>query len=68
MTKGVLSRGDTPAVLEQAAEAYTDQKHRLLFKIGKPDPAVQPSQTAAPKDNFDDLLAFGRQFGNITVK
>lgn len=41
LTQGFLSKGDTPALLERAAEAYTGQKRRVIFKVGKPDPAQQ---------------------------
>ena len=72
LTKGVLSKADTTALLEQAAEAYTGKKRRVICKVGQPEPAEVPSQpAAAPKkeeDKFNDLLALGRQFGNFTVK
>ena len=65
-TKGFLSRGDTPRVLEQTAESYTGRKHRLVFRIGKPElPQAQPAEET---DKFHDLLELGRQFGNITIK
>lgn len=66
LTKSFLSRGNTPALLEQAAEAYTGQKRRVAFQVGKPPQADPPSPGKA--DNFDDLLALGQQFGNFTVK
>ena len=53
-------------LLEQAAEAYTGQKRRAAFQVGKPPQADPPSPGRA--DNFDDLLALGQQFGNFTVK
>lgn len=80
LTKGFLSRGDTPSLLERAAEAYLGQPRRVVFKVGKPEPAERrnPSasqalshaevQTPPEGDKFDDLLALGRQFGNFTVK
>ncbi len=66
LTKSFLSRGNTPALLEQAAEAYTGQKRRVAFQVGKPPQADPLSPGKA--DNFDDLLALGQQFGNFTVK
>lgn len=71
LTMSFLNRGDTPAMLERAAEAYTGQKRRVKFQVGKP-PAQPPAQPAAqqevPKeDKFNDLLAFGEQFGNFKV-
>lgn len=74
LTQGFLSRGDTPAMLERAAEAYTGQKRRVVFKVGKPEPVASPAQTQEAgqpqpaEDKFNDLLALGRQFGNFTVK
>lgn len=73
-TMSFLNRSDTVSVLERAAEAYTGQKRRVKFQIGKPP--AQPPQTrpetpqqAAPQeDKFDDLLALGQQFGNFKVK
>ena len=65
LTKGILSRGDTLKQLEQAAEGYTGQPHRVLVKVGKPQP---PEPSAPAEDKFNDLLALGRQFGNFTVK
>lgn len=38
LTQSFLSRGGTPALLEQAAEAFTGQKRRVVFKVGRPDP------------------------------
>lgn len=67
LTQSFLSRGGTPALLEQAAEAFTGQKRRVVFKVGRPDPVPQPP-AGEGKDNFEDLLALGQQFGNFTVK
>ena len=36
LTMSFLNRGDTPTVLERAAEAYTGQKRRVKFQVGKP--------------------------------
>ncbi len=78
LTKGILSRGDTPALLQKAAEAYTGQACRVMFQVGEPEPA-QAQTTAAPPpqtppaegpqdDGFNDLLDLGQKFGNFTVK
>lgn len=64
LTRQILSRGETPALLAQAAQAYTGKPRRVIFQVGRPEPAPQPQQT----DNFEDLLALGQQFGNFTVK
>ena len=45
----------------------TGQKRRVVFKVGRPDPVPQPP-AGEGKDNFEDLLALGQQFGNFTVK
>lgn len=75
LTKGVLSRGDTPALLQKAAEAYTGQACRVVFKVGEPEPiqdAPAPQSQSAPAapqdDGFHDLLDLGQKFGNFTVK
>ncbi len=75
LTMGFLNRGDTPAMLERAAEAYTGKKRRVKFQIGKPSaqlpqprPEVPPQQAVPQEDKFDDLLALGQQFGNFKVK
>lgn len=64
LTRQILSRGETPALLAQAAQAYTGKPRRVIFQVGRPEPAPQPQQT----DKFEDLLALGQQFGNFTVK
>ena len=61
-----LAPRQAPALLERAAEAYTGQKRRVTFQVGKP-PQVDPP-SPSKDDNFDDLLALGQQFGNFTVK
>ena len=74
LTQGFFEPGRDPAMLERAAEAYTGQKRRVVFKVGKPEPIVQPAPAQASgqpqpeEDKFNDLLALGRQFGNFTVK
>lgn len=73
LTKGVLSRGDTPELLQKAAASYTGQACRVVIKVGEPEPT--PAQTtpappgeAPPDDGFHDLLDLGQKFGNFTVK
>ena len=69
LTKGVLSRGETLAVLERAALAYTGEPYRVTLKVGEPDIPAEPVAPAAVQDDgFNDLLDLGRQFGNFTVK
>ena len=69
LTKGVLSRGETLAVLERAALAYTGEPYRVTLKVGEPNiPAAPVAPAAVQDDGFNDLLDLGRQFGNFTVK
>ena len=70
MTRGILSKPATMGFFERSVAAYTGQDRRIHVKVGKPEAAPAPAAPAAPpqKDNFDDLLALGRQFGNFTVK
>lgn len=67
MTRDVLKRGDTSALLAKAAEAYTGSPRRIVFQVGQPQ-SPPPSQGTGTADKFDDLLALGQQFGNFTVK
>lgn len=67
MTREVLKRGQTPALLAKAAEAYIGSPRRIVFQVGQPH-SPSPVQEAGPADKFDDLLALGQQFGNFTVK
>lgn len=66
LTKRFLSRGDTPAMLEQAAQALTGEKRRVVFQIGRPE--VKPETPPQQEDHFSDLMALGQKFGNIEVK
>ncbi len=67
MTREVLKRGQTPALLAKAAEAYIGSPRRIVFQVGQPQ-SPSPAQEAGTADKFDDLLALGQQFGNFTVK
>ena len=62
LTRGILGKAETTALLEQEAEAYTGRKCRVQVKVGDPE------ELGEKKDQFDDLLAFGHQYGNFTVK
>ena len=66
LTRQVLSRGETPALLARAAQAYTGRPRRVVFQVGKPQPVPPPA--GGTEDKFEDLLALGQQFGNFTVK
>lgn len=65
LTRGVVGKGDSLRILEEAARAYTGRKLRAECKLGKPQPI---SRTAPKQDKLNDLLALGRKFENITVK
>lgn len=74
MVRSIFSKPATMGFFEKNAAAYTGQERRIQVKVGKPEttstPAAAPVPPVAParNDNFDDLLALGRQFGNFTVK
>lgn len=71
-TKAFLSRGDTPSVLEKAAETYTGTKHRLILKVGKPE-YTQPTNAAGNttpqrEDKLSSLMQQAQKLQNFTVK
>jgi len=77
MTRGLFTKPMAADFFAKSAAAYTGQERRVHVKVGKPEAAPPPAAVPAPpvpsaappqKDNFDDLLALGRQFGNFTVK
>ncbi|MBQ9851699.1 MAG: DNA polymerase III subunit gamma/tau [Ruminiclostridium sp.] len=75
MTRGLFTKPLAADFFGKSAAAYTGQERRIHVKVGKPETAPTPSAAApvppaapAQHDNFNDLLALGRQFGNFTVK
>lgn len=71
-TQGILSKPETKAMLERAAEAYTGRPRRLVIKVGQPAPEdlapSAPGPQAEADDPFRALMDLGRQFDNFTVK
>ena len=70
LTRSMLNK---PAVLEkisQAAQAAFGQSAPASVVVGTPPPATEEtsSPAGAEKDPLDDLLSFGGQFDNITIK
>lgn len=67
MTKKTIEKPAVLAELGELAEKRFGTSVRIRVTVGKPDSAVSngPEENA---DSFDDLLAMGRQFGNITIK
>lgn len=61
MTKGLVSKPEVLQPLETAAKEYTGRPIRITVRVGKPEPMEE-------KDKLNDLLALGRQFGNIKIK
>ena len=75
MVRGLFTKPAAMDYFQKNAAAYTGQECRIHVKVGKPETAPTPSAAApvppaapAQHDNFNDLLALGRQFGNFTVK
>ena len=68
--KGMLEK---PAVLDpmsSEAARMAGRPVQVFVKVGRP-PVSTPAQPSAPTaahDNLNDLLALGRQFGNISIK
>ncbi len=75
MIRGLFTKPVAMDYFQKNAAAYTGQDRRVHVKVGKPEAAPAsaavssaPPGAPAQHDNFDDLLALGRQFGNFTVK
>ena len=66
-----LSMLNKPSVLDPVsheAERMAGRKVQVFVKEGRPPVRAAASASAAPAhDNLDDLLALGRQFGNINI-
>ena len=65
-TRVMLSKPSVTGPVTEAAQARLGTPVRVTVTVGKaPSDAPAP---AADHDKLDDLLAFGKQFGNITIK
>lgn len=63
-TKESINRPATIKKLEKAAANYTGSPKRVIFKIGKPDPA---EKTQGGEDKLNELVRLSRQYSTITV-
>ena len=65
-TRTMLSgKPDLLRQIAEAAQARLGQSVRVLLEVGAPPDPPAGEQT---HDKLDDLLAFGKQFANITIK
>jgi DNA polymerase-3 subunit gamma/tau len=70
LTRRTVGKPEVLAQIQQAAQARFGEPVRVKEEVGKPP----ESQTPAPNgeepthDKLDELLAFGKQFGNITIQ
>ena len=68
-TRIMLSKHSVTGPVAEAAQARLGMPVRVVVTVGKaPSEAPPPAPSAADHDKLDDLLAFGKQFGNITIK
>ena len=65
-TRIMLSKPSVTDPVAEAAQARLGTPVRVVVTVGKAPSEAPPS--AADHDKLDDLLAFGKQFGNITIK
>jgi DNA polymerase-3 subunit gamma/tau len=68
-TRTMLNKPSVTGPVAEGAQARLGTPVRVVVTVGK-GPVEQAAPSAAPKehDKLDDLLAFGKQFGNITIK
>ena len=76
-TRSMLNKPAIVAALTQAAQAAFGGQPRVSIVAGKPPAAAQAPASPAPQPSapeeeplgkLDDLIAFGQQFDNITIK
>jgi len=67
MTKKTVGKPEVLAILGELAGKQFGAPVRVSVTVGKPAPALS-AKPNEKHDNLDDLLAMGRQFGNITIK
>jgi hypothetical protein len=71
--EGMLNKPSVLDPVAQQAARLAGRNVQVFIRQGKPAPAPtaapapSPAQ-AQPHDNFNDLLALGRQFDNIEIK
>ena len=61
ITLGRLDNDRVRGALAEEAERAAGRAVRLLFRVGEPP-------KASPQENLKNLLKFGSQFDNITIK
>ena len=66
LVKGVVGKPTVTGPLGQLAQTRLGCPIRVAVKVGKPELTASPSDPG--HDKLDDLLAFGSQFDNITIK
>ena len=76
-TRAMLNKPPILTALTQAAHAAFGGQPRVSIVAGKPPAAAQAPASPAPQPSapeeeplgkLDDLIAFGQQFDNITIK
>lgn len=67
MIKDAISRHTVTEIIRELAQSRLGCPVRIVVKQGKPDISAR-TVSAPPHDKLDDLLSFGRQFDNITIK
>ena len=68
-TRIMLSKPSVTGPVAEAAQARLGTAVRVVVTVGKaPSAAPTPVAPSSDHDKLDDLLAFGKQFGNITIK
>lgn len=67
MTKRTVGKPEVLSTLSNLAEGRFGSPVKISLLVGKPGGAVNDVREEK-HDNLDDLLALGRQFGNITIK
>jgi DNA polymerase-3 subunit gamma/tau len=71
--EGMLNKPSVLDPVARVAAQLTGRSVQVFVRQGKPAPAPTPPPAptpaqAQPHDNFNDLLALGRQFDNIEIK
>jgi hypothetical protein len=65
LVQKAIQKPEVLGIIQAQAESRTGASVRVIVSVGKPENA----RGAGPQhDNLDDLLAAGRQFGNVIIK